>query len=181
MKPTILKEDYDLTLPVQRPASQGEKFIYIDYLNNEPFYVGMGNWSRVRDPDRNSFHVKMLENGHRKDCWIRRAVARNLSVTDAYNLETTLILCYGRKDVGTGVLVNKNNGIGEDLRPLQTLIKELATLRSFLAPVLGTMVSIVGIILLVGINYNQFNTMKRPRNDQRKTLRSLRTLHLQLG
>jgi len=111
-----LREEYDHPLPVQRPSSHGDKFIYIDYVNNEPFYVGMGNWGRVRNPDRNDYHVRMLNNLNPKDRWIRRAVARNLSTEDAFNLEHTLILCYGRKDIGTGILVNKNNGIGKDLR-----------------------------------------------------------------
>ncbi|MBV8213900.1 MAG: hypothetical protein JOZ08_11860 [Verrucomicrobia bacterium] len=113
-----LKESYDYPLPIQRPSSHGDKFIYIDYVNNEPFYVGMGNWSRVRNPDRNDYHVQMLNNRDRKDRWIRRAVARNLSPQDAFNLESTLILCYGHKDIGTGILVNKNNGVGQDLRNL---------------------------------------------------------------
>ena len=111
-----LRESYDHPLPVQRPSSHGDKFVYIDYVNNEPFYVGMGNWSRVRNPDRNDYHVQMLNNRDRKDRWIRRAVARNLSTQDAFNLEHTLIRFYGRKDIGTGILVNKNNGPGKDLR-----------------------------------------------------------------
>jgi len=60
--------------------------------------------------------MQMLNNLDRRDRWIRRAVARNLSTQDAFNLEHTLILCYGRKDIGTGILVNKNNGVGIDLR-----------------------------------------------------------------
>jgi hypothetical protein len=112
----VPKEEYNYPLPVQRPSPRGDKFIYIDYVNNEPFYVGMGNWVRVRNPDRNDYHVQMLYNLHRKDRWIRRVVARNLGTSDAFNLEHTLILCYGRKDIGTGILVNKNNGVGIDLR-----------------------------------------------------------------
>jgi hypothetical protein len=116
-----LREEYNHPLPIQRPSSQGDKFIYVDYVNDKPFYVGMGNWGRVRNPDRNDLHVRMLYNLHGKDRWIRRAVARNLSTQDALNLEHTLILCYGRKDIGTGILVNKNNGIGTiDLRNLST-------------------------------------------------------------
>jgi len=61
-----------------------------------------------------------LGNRHAKDRWVRRAVAQNLSTVDALNLERTLIVCDGRKDIGTGVLVNKNNGIGIDLRTLST-------------------------------------------------------------
>jgi hypothetical protein len=118
--PMDLRQDYDCPLPAQRPSSHGDKFIYIDCLNDEPFYVGMGNWDRVRNPDRNSYHVRMLDNRHSKDRWIRRAVARNLSTDDAFNLEHTLILCYGRKDIGTGILVNKNNGVGKDLRNIST-------------------------------------------------------------
>jgi hypothetical protein len=114
----VLREGYNYPLPVQRPSSLGDKFIYVDYVNNEPFYIGMGNWVRVRNPDRNDYHVRMLYNLHPKDRWIRRVVARNLSTNDAFNLEHTLILCYGRKDIGTGILVNKNNGIGTDLRKL---------------------------------------------------------------
>jgi hypothetical protein len=81
----------------------------------------MGNWDRVRNADRNDYHLRMLCNLHPSDQWIRRAVARNLSVDDAINLESTLILCYGRKNLGTGTLVNKNNGIGTiDLRIIST-------------------------------------------------------------
>jgi len=104
-----LREKYDHPLPVQRPSSHGDKFIYIDYVNNEPFYVGMGNWSRVRNPDRNDYHVQMLNNLHRKDRWIRRAVARNLSTQDAFNLEHTLILCYGRKR--TSIVIGNPTGL----------------------------------------------------------------------
>ena len=64
--------------------------------------------------------MNLLENRHAKDRWVRRASAQNLSTVDAFNLERTLIVCYGRKDIGTGVLVNKNNGIGIDLRTPST-------------------------------------------------------------
>jgi hypothetical protein len=56
----VVREEYDYPLPVARPPSHGNKFIYIDYVNNEPFYVGMGNWIRVRNPDRSDYHARML-------------------------------------------------------------------------------------------------------------------------
>ena len=123
----ILKEEYGYPLPVQRPPSQGDKFVYIDYVNDEPFYIGMGNWERVRNPDRNDYHFRLLCNLNSKDRWIRRAVARNLGTDDAFNLEHTLILYYGRKDLGTGTLVNKNNGIGMDLRNVSFPVPSAST------------------------------------------------------
>jgi hypothetical protein len=63
----VLREEYDYPLPVQRPPPAGDKFVYIDYVNNEPFYVGMGNRFRVRNPDRNDYHVQMLNNRDRKE------------------------------------------------------------------------------------------------------------------
>jgi hypothetical protein len=116
----VVRQEYDYPLPVQRPCSSGDKFIYIDYVNDELFDVGMGNWVRVRNPDRNDCRVQMLCNRHPKDRWVRRVVARNLSTQDAFNLEHTLILCYGRKDLGTGILFNKNNGIGTDPRKVSS-------------------------------------------------------------
>ena len=62
----VVREEYDYPLPVARPPSHGNKFIYIDYVNNEPFYVGMGNWIRVRNPDRNNYHARMLYTSIRK-------------------------------------------------------------------------------------------------------------------
>jgi len=111
-----VKEQYDYPLPVPRPSSHGDKCVYIDFINDEPFYVGMGNWDRVRNPDRNDYHLSMLYNRDSKDRWIRRTIARNLSTNDALSLEHTLILCYGRKDIGTGILLNKNKRTGIDLR-----------------------------------------------------------------
>jgi len=111
-----LREAYDYRLPIQRPCFPGDKFVYIDFINDEPFYVGMGNWGRVTNPARNDYHLRMLynrdSNRDSKDRWIRRVVAKNLSTDGALNLEHTLILLYGRKDIGTGVLLNKNNGTG---------------------------------------------------------------------
>jgi hypothetical protein len=92
-----LREEYDYPLPTQRPSSYGDKCVYIDFINDEPFYVGMGNWERVRNPDRNDYHLSMVYNRDFKDRWIRRVIARNLGTDDALSLEHTLILCYGGK------------------------------------------------------------------------------------
>jgi hypothetical protein len=56
-------------LPNRAARTQGAKFVYIDYLNDEPFYVGMQNWDRVGNPDRNSFHVK-IPGERSSDGWI---------------------------------------------------------------------------------------------------------------
>jgi hypothetical protein len=91
----------------------------------------------------------MLDNRHSKDRWIRRAVARDLSRDDAVDLETTLTLCYGRKDIGTGILVNKNNGIGRDLRNVSEPAHVSAPTFSALGPVRMTLFLFVLLISLL--------------------------------
>lgn len=75
--------------------------------NNNVFYVGMGNLSRVKDK------------GHRNDYWnnvvqkygyYTEVVAKDLSTEDAYELEMFLISELGRKDLNEGNLVNMTDG-----------------------------------------------------------------------
>jgi hypothetical protein len=86
-------------------------YIYIDPKSDEPVYVGKGHGTRAFDHKRKKTHLGNL---------IRKRIA------DGYSLEPQIINCpsenaafaqeifwiniYGRKDIGTGSLINLTNG-----------------------------------------------------------------------
>lgn len=75
--------------------------------NNNIFYVGMGNLKRSKDKYHRNNYWNNLAN---KYGYYTEIVARNLSVQDAYELESFLIQEIGRKDLGLGNLVNMTDG-----------------------------------------------------------------------
>ncbi len=84
-----------------------EYYVY-EYLREDgtPYYVGKGQGSRWRQA-----HSVTVPPNDRVNF-----VATNLSEKDAFALEEQLILKYGRKDLGTGILRNLTSG-GEGQTP----------------------------------------------------------------
>ena len=71
------------------------------------FYVGMGSLIRSSSKLHRNKHWHNLVN---KNGYYTEIVARNLSIQDAYELESFLIQEIGRKDLGLGNLVNMTDG-----------------------------------------------------------------------
>ena len=73
----------------------------------EVFYIGIGNKKRpTSKKDRNKFwHHIVKKHGYDVE-----VIAEGLSWADACELEEFLISIYGRRDLGTGTLVNLTNG-----------------------------------------------------------------------
>lgn len=74
------------------------------------FYIGMGkekNFRRSRSKRYRNNHWHNIVNKHDYDIEV---VSKNLSEEDAIELEMFLIKQYGRKDIGSGVLVNMTDG-----------------------------------------------------------------------
>lgn len=84
------------------------KYYVYEYLRGDgtPYYVGKGQGRRWRDT-----HSVAVPPKDRV-----RFVAEGLSESDAFALEKTLILKYGRIDLGTGILRNLTSG-GEGATP----------------------------------------------------------------
>lgn len=77
-------------------------YAYLNQKTGKPYYIGKGQGDRINAPHLNLNLPPKLEN---------RVILRdNLSEEDAYNLEVQLIEQYGRKDIGTGILLNKTAG-----------------------------------------------------------------------
>ncbi len=95
-------------------------YIYIRPDNNDVFYVGKGSGSRYRQHLKRARNphlyavIKHLENAGLKP--IIKKILITSSEDEAYDLEKFLISFYGRKDLGTGTLVNKTEG-GEACAP----------------------------------------------------------------
>jgi len=75
---------------------------------NEVFYIGMGK--DKKRPYSKTGRNKWWHNIVSKTEYEVQILKSDLSFEDAWELEQILIAYYGRKDLGTGVLVNLNDG-----------------------------------------------------------------------
>ena len=73
---------------------------------HEVFYVGIGSKKRSKSKHRSSFWHNVVN----KHNYYIEIVQNNLDWKEACELEELLILEYGRRDLGTGCLVNMTNG-----------------------------------------------------------------------
>lgn len=82
-------------------------YAYLNQKTGQPYYIGKGQGNRIHDP-----HLNLNLPPDPKN---RVIIESNLCEQDAWNLEVELIERYGRKDLGTGILLNKTaGGIGGD-------------------------------------------------------------------
>ena len=85
--------------------------------NHKVFYVGIGKTEKraYNKWDRNTYWKNIVS----KHGYNIELLAKNLSWEDACELECFLIEEYGRKDLGTGQLVNMTDGGDGQLNPSQ--------------------------------------------------------------
>ena len=88
------------------------------YLHRNPktkevFYVGIGVETRAKDFSKRSVFWSNYRNKHGVEVDI---IKKGLSSSKAQSLEVELIKKYGRRDLGTGSLVNLSHG-GEGIVP----------------------------------------------------------------
>jgi len=82
-------------------------YAYLNQNTGNPYYIGKGQGDRINAP-----HGILNLPPDPKN---RVILESNLSEQDAWNLEVELIEKYGRKDLGTGILLNRTaGGIGGD-------------------------------------------------------------------
>jgi hypothetical protein len=75
--------------------------------NGEVFYIGIGKTeTRAYSRDRSKFWKSIVE----KYGYEVQILKKDLTLEDAKELEIILIAHYGRRDLGTGTLVNMTNG-----------------------------------------------------------------------
>jgi hypothetical protein len=73
----------------------------------EIFYVGKGTNKRLQHARRNRLHARICK---KYPDWTRCTVAGNVTEQEAFALEKALITKVGRRDLGTGTLVNLTDG-----------------------------------------------------------------------
>lgn len=103
--------------------SRNEPIFYVyQYLREDgtPYYIGKGSGRRYLSRDR----VVSLPTDKARI----QIIKDNLTEADAFTLETQLIIQYGRKDIGTGILRNKSNG-GEGPSGAKRTEEQLANYR----------------------------------------------------
>lgn len=89
-------------------------YLYIDPLKNEPIYVGKGKGDRafqhlVRTHNKHfSARLKIIKSNGLEP--IIKFLATNIDEELALLVETEAIMKYGRRDLGTGTLLNFTNG-----------------------------------------------------------------------
>ncbi len=98
-----------------------------DIIKNQPFYVGKGCGKRTSAHTSKSHLAKQDGNQFKKNVIRKMLLENNKPVAKyvfrsddeiaAYNEETRLILQYGRRDLGTGILTNLTNGGVGSLSP----------------------------------------------------------------
>lgn len=83
--------------------------VYFHYIKNEscPFYIGIGSLKRPYDKRRSKFWNNIVNKYGQP---IIKIIHENLSWDDACKLEIQYIKKYGRRDIGTGCLVNMTDG-----------------------------------------------------------------------
>ena len=77
---------------------------------NEVFYVGIGTQDNYIRASRTANRSVFWKNITKKTGWKVNIVFDNLTWDEACDKEKELISFYGRKDIGTGILVNHTNG-----------------------------------------------------------------------
>jgi hypothetical protein len=109
-------------------------YIYINPINNVPFYVGMGQGLRYKfHLKESSQNLKNRANVHKlntikkiMNCGLTpivKFVDTNLSKEDAIDLEKFMISEIGRKDLNRGPLTNKTDG-GDGIQNLSPEIRK---------------------------------------------------------
>jgi hypothetical protein len=95
-----------------RVMEKKDYYIYIHYRldNGKPFYVGYGRGTKSRSIDkigRTKRWKEVVKEAGGRDVKI---IHDNLTIDEVSELEIKLILEFGREDLGTGILVNKDPG-----------------------------------------------------------------------
>jgi hypothetical protein len=107
-----------------------DDFYVYEYLRKDgtPYYVGKGRGGRAFNKHRH--RVKPPKDTNRIVF-----VAKNLSENLAFEMEKNLIKQYGRKDLGTGILINLTDGgegtsgkiVSEETRQMWSLMRKGST------------------------------------------------------
>jgi hypothetical protein len=88
-------------------------YVYAHYdMTGRVFYIGKGQRKRAFRKDNRSEPWKEVAD---KGGFIAKIWANNLDADTAFQMEEDWIRLYGRKDLGTGHLVNQTNGGKDDL------------------------------------------------------------------
>lgn len=84
-------------------------YVYAHYIPGDPlpFYIGKGSGYRITRRNDRSAWWKRIVNKYGLEAKI---LYENLSYSEANNLEKKLIKEFGRRDVGTGILINHTDG-----------------------------------------------------------------------
>lgn len=97
-------------------------FVYmlVNPFSNLPFYVGKGSITKKHDRIKDHLSLRDKLNKHKYNTILKirkqkkepvvEIVANELEEEFAFNLEKELILSYGRRDIGTGILTNLTEG-----------------------------------------------------------------------